>query len=264
MIIGQADLLNKLNQYTLMTLPKALLLIGDTGCGKHTFAQYLASRLELEYEEVLKDFSLETFFDYQQAVTTKLCVIDIDSCTEARQNIFLKLLEEPPQNIYFVVIAISEFNILPTILNRVVKYYFLPYSKEELQQICPEVTNEILYTICNTPGQLLEVNQLQFNEALSIAKTFVDTVDTLATKDILSYALKFNYKEEYDKLDPNLFFKLVAYYASYYYKQTYEEKYQKIYSCANSFLSKLSYKILNKENLMYNFLLNINYLFKEM
>ena len=264
MIIGQQNLLNKLNQYTINTLPDALLFIGEPGCGKHTIAKYLADRLEIDYEEVPKDFSIEDLINYQQEVILKLCIIDIDEYTVAKQNLFLKLLEEAPQNIFFVVLTTSEFNVLPTIINRTVKYYFESYSELELQEIGIKVDNNLIYKICNTPGQLIELNQKQFEITNSLAEAFLLKANSMAISEFLGYALKFNYKEDYDKLDLILFCKLLAYYAYDYYIKTQLEYYYKIYIQATQFLSKLLYKILNKENLMYNFLLNISYILKEM
>lgn len=264
MIIGQQNLLNKLNQYTINTLPDALLFIGEPGCGKHTIAKYLADRLKLDYEVVSKDFSIEDLINYQQEVILKLCIIDIDEYTIAKQNLFLKLLEEAPQNIFFVVLTTSEFNVLPTIINRTVKYYFESYSELELQETGIKIDNNLIYKICNTPGQLIELNQKQFETTSDLAETFLLKANSMAISELLVYALKFNYKEDYDKLDPILFCKLLAYYAYSYYIETQLEYYYKIYIQTTMFLSKLLYKILNKENLMYNFLLNISYILKEM
>ena len=43
--IGQARLVNIINNYTMSTLPKFLLFFGVMGCGKKTFAKYLADKL---------------------------------------------------------------------------------------------------------------------------------------------------------------------------------------------------------------------------
>ena len=50
--IGQARLVNIINNYTMSTLPKALLFIGDMGCGKKTFAKYLADKLQFDFIEI--------------------------------------------------------------------------------------------------------------------------------------------------------------------------------------------------------------------
>ena len=47
-IIGQDNLLKLINTFTLTTIPRTLLFIGEEGCGKHLFAKYLANKLQLE------------------------------------------------------------------------------------------------------------------------------------------------------------------------------------------------------------------------
>ena len=55
-IIGQDELLARINSYTIDTLPHAILLEGDVGCGKHTLCKYMGERFNLEVQE-LKDNS---------------------------------------------------------------------------------------------------------------------------------------------------------------------------------------------------------------
>jgi len=54
---------------------------------------------------------------------TKYIILSGDSFGIPAQNALLKVLEEPPRNIIFIIITISKNSILPTILSRVeVKY----------------------------------------------------------------------------------------------------------------------------------------------
>lgn len=48
------------------------------------------------------------------------------------QNKLLKLLEEPPEGVYFLLGATSEFSVLPTVLSRVRRYRIPPFSEEEI------------------------------------------------------------------------------------------------------------------------------------
>ena len=45
--VGQEKLINTLNSYTLDSLPKTMMFLGESGCGKHTLAQTLAEKLGL-------------------------------------------------------------------------------------------------------------------------------------------------------------------------------------------------------------------------
>ena len=58
MMIGQQELVNKFNSYTLETLPHTILLLGDRGCGKHLLVKVLefdAKTLEIKNQEIEKE-----------------------------------------------------------------------------------------------------------------------------------------------------------------------------------------------------------------
>lgn len=61
----------------------------------------------------------------------KLFVLDaFHAASPLVQNKLLKVLEEPPANVYFLLGATEESAILPTVLSRVVKYAEPPFSEE--------------------------------------------------------------------------------------------------------------------------------------
>ncbi|MEE3382002.1 MAG: hypothetical protein VZQ81_09140 [Succiniclasticum sp.] len=68
--------------------------------------------------------------------TCRVCLIDeADLMTTEAANAFLKLLEEPPQHLYFILVAAKTDNMLPTILSRVISLRFAALSRTEVQQI---------------------------------------------------------------------------------------------------------------------------------
>ncbi len=63
----------------------------------------------------------------------KVFVIDgFHTALPSFQNKLLKILEEPPEGVYFLLGATTEFSLLPTILSRVKKLEFAPFSVEEV------------------------------------------------------------------------------------------------------------------------------------
>ncbi len=63
----------------------------------------------------------------------KLFVLDrFHTATPLIQNKLLKLLEEPPAGVGFLLGAEAEFPVLPTVLSRVKKYHLSPFSEEEI------------------------------------------------------------------------------------------------------------------------------------
>ena len=66
----------------------------------------------------------------------KIFVINnFDKSTEEAQNKLLKVLEEPPANVYFLLGASSEERVLPTIKSRCDKIKILPLSFSEIEKV---------------------------------------------------------------------------------------------------------------------------------
>lgn len=57
---------------------------------------------------------------------------NIDNATVPAQNKLLKILEEPPKNVYFILNGVNTSNILSTVLSRVVKVNLLPFDYNTL------------------------------------------------------------------------------------------------------------------------------------
>ena len=79
----------------------------------------------------------------------KLFVIDsFQTALPSFQNKLLKILEEPPHGVHFLLGATTEFSLLPTVLSRVKKLEFAPFSTadifEFLSRNCPQLTKEEL------------------------------------------------------------------------------------------------------------------------
>lgn len=60
---------------------------------------------------------------------------DIDSSTVQAQNKMLKILEEPPQNVIFLISCCNESKVLSTILSRVQKIYIEKFSEDVLLKL---------------------------------------------------------------------------------------------------------------------------------
>jgi len=68
--------------------------------------------------------------------------------TRAGANALLKILEEPPENVHFILTANSAAAVLPTIRSRCAQYTFSPVSEEEceeyLRRHCPSCSQPAL------------------------------------------------------------------------------------------------------------------------
>lgn len=255
-MIGQNKLQNKLFQYNLETLPKTILFMGPNGCGKHTLLNEIARKLYMDIIELDVAHTTDDLIDFQQQPIPTFFLIDLNKFTEKQQNQFLKFIEEPGKNVFICLIASSPIGILPTVLNRCQIYHFEPYSIEQLRNI-KSYDNELIYNVCKTPGQLLEVDINQFTALASFCKSVLDYISTVPIGNALNIANKLNFKEEYDKFDYDLFLRTLLVLACNRYITNDDKVARLIYIKTVVYLQRLQYKTLNKETFMINYLLYI-------
>ena len=257
-IIGQQKLLSKINTYyNTNCLPKTMMLIGPSGCGKHTFAKYTADKFGLDYIEINENISNEDLTDYLHRTINTLYVINLSQFTDKQQSQFLKFIEEPSKSVYILLLATSEAGILNTILNRCIKHTFESYTKEELEQITMLSVDELAFKIFKTPGKIIKLSRIGLQNLLNTASNLVCNIDKLTYGNALVVSTKINYKDLYDKLDFDLFFDTIEYLALEDYKSTANEKSFTIFKITNQFKQYATQSRLIKETLMLNYLTNL-------
>ena len=239
-LVGQEKLLNILNSYTLDTLPKTLLLIGDEGCGKRTFATYLANRLKLELVNIPKTCSDTDIMEYQECPVRKIYLIDLRGVLEKEQNKFLKFIEEPSDFCNIILVANSEFGILDTVLSRSTKFHFAQYTFEQMKEAASFLFpnfDEADYAICKTPGKLIELDTDHVTKVTEICKKIVSK--KLGYGELLSVFTLINCYENYDQFSFDMFFNTMSFIALDSYKKENNSQAFKIYMITQKFLSNL-------------------------
>lgn len=258
-VIGQEKLVKALEGYTLETAPKTILFLGQSGCGKSWLANAFAKQLDLEVVVVKPDSTAEKLIEYYQCPINKMYLIDLKDIVEKDQNKFLKFIEEPSKTMNIILMAESTVGILPTILNRCVKYVFEPYTPEQLKQFdwAVNCSEEIAYEICKTPGQLLELSADNLDQALGLCRAIISSVDKANYANTLSIVTKINLKDDTKKIDFKLFFDLMTYVAFDDYKKNNNELSFKIYLYTIRQQAKALNINVAKEAFLLNYLDNI-------
>lgn len=254
-IIGQTKLLSRIaNYYSIGRIPKTLMFLGPTGCGKHTIAKYLAEEFKLDFVEIEESVSAQDLEDYTYKTIDTLYLINLNKFTEKQQNQFLKFIEEPSKSVYIILIANSEAGILNTILNRSIKYHLEPYTKEQIEQITNTSVNELAFKIFQTPGKLINLTEQSFNEILNLATSVVQNISRASYPNALVISTKINYKDLYNKIDFDLFFDAVEHLALEDYKNNKSEQSFTVFKTTNQFKQHATQQNLIKETLMLNYL----------
>lgn len=136
------------------------IIEGNKGSGKHTLAKLISAALQTNLQhrqKVLKDISpdvitvglkgerksigVETVRSIKDDAYIKpsesnlkiYIVEDTHTMTTQAQNAFLKLLEEPPANVYFILLCENTANLLTTVKSRAVIYKMQSFTDDELR-----------------------------------------------------------------------------------------------------------------------------------
>ena len=96
-----------------------------------------------------------------------------DNFNKNSSNSLLKILEEPSNNTYFILISHQLSNILPTIRSRCIKFYFNKHSKDTFHEILKneniDINNnnniDFLYLLSNgSPGAAIKISSDKMND----------------------------------------------------------------------------------------------------
>ena len=101
-------------------------------------------------------------------------------------NALLKIIEEPNENIYFILIANSQKNILPTLKSRCITFK-IHFSFDETVNICNQILNqnilnELNYDLINyycTPGEIIKLIQFAEEKQINLRDHDVSSIINL-------------------------------------------------------------------------------------
>lgn len=119
----------------------------------------------------------------------KIFIINnFDVSTDEAQNKLLKVLEEPPKNVFFLISAKSEERVLATIKSRCEKIKIYPMDLQELQNVSQNRLAVIL-----GGGFIGKTLMLEKNENLNAYADFIVSVFTKlkSSKEVIKYSKQF-------------------------------------------------------------------------
>jgi len=135
--------------------PHTFLLHGQTGCGKTTVGRIIANMLGCVGEDFVEinsasfrgiDTVREIINNSQfMPIEGKCRVWLIDEChklTNDAQNALLKILEDTPSHVYFILCTTEPQKLIATIKGRCVQFQLLPLNETELKQLLKRVAHK--------------------------------------------------------------------------------------------------------------------------
>ncbi len=101
-----------------------------------------------------------------------IIVENAENMLESSRNSLLKILEEPPPHVYFILTATRLTNVIPTIRSRLRHYKFIDRDEEQVKDILKRIFNEESLDFPSLQSYFLAWQDINAGALSNLAKTF--------------------------------------------------------------------------------------------
>lgn len=209
-MIGQKNNLEKIFNWRMnRSTPRFIIITGDKGSGRLTLSKHIAKNINAT--PVIIDDKIDSVRETIQNaynVSNTMCYIfrNADRMSMQAQNALLKVVEEPPNNAYFIITLLSPDNTLETIRSRGTLLQIEPYTKEELRNF---TTNENMLMYLNNIGEIKEWKEKDFDNVVDFCKDVVEGLPEVTDGNALKIIQRLKFKEDDEGIDPLVFVRIV-------------------------------------------------------
>ena len=208
-MIGQKNNIKTLIKWRCnKSVPRFIIISGDEGSGRLTLAKIIIKMINAKGIIMGNSIAeIRETIENAYTITKSTCYIfrNADDMKNEAKNALLKVVEEPPNNAYFIMTVHNIDNMLGTIRSRGTVIKMEPYTMSELHFVSED---ELKLEYCTNIGEL----QITHEEVQRTEDCVDDVLKALREKSgtkLLKACTQLKGKQtETDKIDCLLFFKV--------------------------------------------------------
>lgn len=188
------------------SLARFIILVGDIGSGRKTLAGEIARMIKANCIIVDKgvDSVREVIEQSYQSTSNTLYVFDNDAMSQSAKSALLKVTEEPPNNVRFVLITTNLEMTLPTLVSRACVYRMDNYTDDEIAEFA-DTKDWRFPNYCSNKYEVDLLKKYGIDEFEKYVKTVVDHISEVSGANALKIGQKIAFKDEEDKYDMKVF-----------------------------------------------------------
>lgn len=208
-MIGQKNNINTLIQWRCnKSVPRFIILSGDIGSGRLTLAKVIIKMINAKGIIMGNSIAeVRETIENAYTITEPTCYIfrNADDMKNEAKNALLKVVEEPPNNAYFIMTVQNIDNMLGTIKSRGTVIKMEPYTREELLLA---KNDEVLLDYCTNIGQL-QTDKADIQKSEKCVENVINALKDKSGTKLLKACTKLKSKQtETEKVDCLLFFRV--------------------------------------------------------
>lgn len=261
MIQGQEKICNLIDNSTLDSFPRSLMLVGPSGGGKHLICDYISKKFKLTMIDITDNLDLETIQTIYERVEPYLYIIQANNITVKEENTILKFLEEPLKNSFIVLLAETDMGILPTILNRCQIWHLQNYKKDFLKTFL-KTEDEFVLEIAQTPGQVKLLSDDSFVEMVALADKIISKIASASVANTLTLSNKIAFKDERGKFPIKIFVDILLTRITSCWKESDDLRYVSAYTLTSELKKNLQIKNYDAKSLFEKYLIDLRFLMR--
>lgn len=188
------------------SLARFIILVGERGSGRKTLAKEVAKWINADYAEVDKgvDAIRAVIADSYKVTRDILYVIDGDSLSSAAKSALLKVTEEPPNNVRFVLTVTDVAQTLEALISRGCVYRMDSYTHADIAQFAG--TEDWRYpNFCTNKYEVDLLKQYGIAEFHDFVKLVVDNIADVSGANALKLENRIAFKDGAEGYDMKIF-----------------------------------------------------------